>query len=216
MVQIAPQYERRISDLNLGLEGAPFDRARSTRDAVPFTADYILSLALAGRLWVFGDGDQNDTVTGQTSFANTTPTWLLDVPAEVVAIPLFMDMSQTGTVAGGDIELLFEYQGIKRYASGGTSEKGLNVLTSVQGNPICRCFSNPTAVAGFGMTVFRADIAPDVSPAEGILPGPLWTPVVPNILAGPASFLIYSAAGTTGPTWFWNLCIAELPRGWAP
>jgi len=172
--------------------------------------DLLLGLGIYGQIFIASDADQNDTVTGQTSFANTTPTFLIDVPLGITIIPLYVDLSQTGTVAGGDIELILEMDSIDRYNTGGTSEKVVSNRTS-GGNPnICSIYSNPTAIAGYGMRLFSADIAPDVSPAEGILPGPLWTPAVPIFLVGPAAFIVYSWAGTTGPSWLWSISWAEI------
>lgn len=171
-------------------------------------------LAKQGRIFIAGDADQNDTVTGQTSFANTTPTFLIDVPASTIVVPMYADLSQAGLVAGGDITLIIEIDNADRYGSSGTDETTiLNSNVNHTRTPLAKIYSNPTANAGTGQRVFSALIAPDVSPAEGILPGPLWTPVVPLILEGPAAFLIYTYAGTTGPTWLWTICWAELPAG---
>jgi hypothetical protein len=175
----------------------------------PFQADYLWKLAFDGRLFVAGDADQNDVVTGQTSFANTAPSFLLRVPGGTVCLPLFVNLMQTGTVAGGDIELVFELDNVERYASGGTSEKVYNP-TNARGNS-CLLYSTPTARAGFGMSVARYDLAPDVSPAEGAPNGIFWKPEMPYLLRGPAALLIFSSAGTTGPTWFWNVGWAEWP-----
>lgn len=175
----------------------------------PVMADYLWAAAADRRIFIAGDGDQNDTVTGQTSFANTTPTFMLHVPAGTTAIPLFVNLGQTGTVAGGDIELAIEVDYVNRYSSGGTSEKVLS--TRRGGTNRSLLYSNPTALAGFGQTIVRLDIGPDVSTAEGAIPGPFWKPEVPYILEGPAAFLIYTSAGTTGPTWFWNIGWMEIP-----
>jgi hypothetical protein len=167
-------------------------------------------LGAYGQCFVAGDADQNDMVTGQTSFANTTPTFMIDVPEGITVIPLFVDLSQAGTVAGGDIELIIEIDNADRYGSGGTSETVLCTRTT-GGNPnVCAVYSGATANAGFGQRVFSAKIAPDVSPAEGILPGPLWVPPIPYFLVGPAGLLVYSWAGTTGPTWLWSIGWAEI------
>ncbi len=48
---------------------------------IPFNADISWRLAIEGRFFYASDADQNDYVTGQTSFANTTPTFLLENPA---------------------------------------------------------------------------------------------------------------------------------------
>lgn len=175
------------------------------------TADYMWALAARGRVFIGADGDQNDTVTGQTSFANTTPTWSIDVPLGTTCIPLYVDLSQSGTVAGDTIFLIVEIDNADRYASGGTAETVLNARTDATHSPLCTLRSNPTAEAGYGIRVVSANIAPDVSPAEGIIPGPFIPMPMPFFLVGPAGFLVYTYAGTTGPTWLWSIAWAEIP-----
>lgn len=170
------------------------------------TIDFLWKASYEGKVFIAGDADQNDTVTGQTSFANTTPTFCLDVPADINAIPLFVNLVQTGTVAGGDIELLIEIDRVKRFSSG-TAE---TVFNSAFKTPKCGMYSTVTAVAGYGMNLLNLDLAPDVSPAEGAVQGPFWTPPYPVILKGPASLLIYATAGVTAPTLFWNIGWIEL------
>ena len=180
--------------------------------------DFLWLASYNGWIYTSGDADQNDTVTGQTSFADTTPTFLLDVPAGTNVIPLFANLVQTGTVAGGDIELLIEIDKVKRYASGGTSEKIFNTRNKVSR---CALYSGATAVTGYGMTLNRYDLGPDVSAAEGAVQGPFWKPDAPYILRGSASLLVYSSAGTTGPTWHWGfgwieMSDAEMDRMFGP
>ena len=45
-------------------------------------------LAAEGMVFDGSDADQNDPVSGQTSFAATTPTLLIDVPNGTAVIPL--------------------------------------------------------------------------------------------------------------------------------
>jgi len=171
------------------------------------TLDFLWLASFRGDVYVSGDADQNDVVTGQTSFAATTPTFMIDVPAGINVVPLFLNLSQTGVVAGGAIDVIIEIDKVKRYASGGTSEK---VFNTVNRSAKSSFYTGATATAGYGMTVFRATIGQDVSPAEGAIPGPFWKPDYPMILHGPASFLVYTYAGTTGPTWFWQAGFIEL------
>lgn len=188
-----------------GLEPIP---VRGAGFSVP-SIDFLWLMALEGRIFVTADADQNDTVTTQTSFANTTPSFLLDVPAGTYAIPLFVNLSQTGTVAGGDIDVIVEIDNVKRYASGGTSEK---LFSTLQTGSKCAFYTGATAKAGYGITVFRVDLAPDVSPAEGAVQGPFWKPEFPMILRGPASLLVYTYAAVTAPTWFWQAGFIELDQ----
>lgn len=183
--------------------------------------DLLWRLAADGRLFVASDADQNDFVTGQTSFAATTPTFLLQVPSNVIAVPIFVNLSQTGSVAGGAVDVLIELDDADRYSSGGTAETMFNpnkfaggALTSPTARtPACTLYSGATASAGYGVRVWGATVGQDVSPAEGAVPGPFWKAEMPYFLSGPAAFLIYTYAGTTGPTWAWSIGWAELPNG---
>lgn len=177
-------------------------------------ADYLWRLALEGRLFTASDTDQNDLITGQTSFADTTPSILLRVPAGTVALPLFVNLSQTGSVAGGAIDVIIEIDDADRYASGGTVETTFSGLASRRRRPTtCSPVTGATTSSGYGNRVWAATIGQDVSPAEGAVQGPFWRPEMPYFLEGPASFLVYTYAGTTGPTWFWSLGWAEWSVG---
>ncbi len=176
---------------------------------VPYSADYLWRLATEQKLYLATDADQNDMVTGQTSFAATTPTFLLDVPQGKTALPLFLNLSQSGTVAGADITVIIELAKVKRYASGGTAESIVNPSTlPTAADSGCSFYSGATASGAYGATVFRAGLAPDVSPAEGAVQGPFWKPELPYLLHGPATLLVFTYAGTTGPTWLWNFGFA--------
>ena len=172
--------------------------------------DLLWAMGNEGRLFISSDADQNDAVTGQTSFANTTPTFLHDVPQGVVAIPVFLNLSQSGTVAGGAIDVLIEYDNKKRYASGGTSEK----ILGLRGSAVCKSalYTGATATASYGINIFRATIGQDVSPAEGAVQGPFWRPEAPYFMEGPASLCIYTYAGTSGPTWLWSYGFIEIAQ----
>lgn len=176
----------------------------------PYAGDLIWRFAQQGRLFVASDADQNDMVTGQTSFANTTPTFLLRVPANIVAVPLFLNLSQSGTVAGDFITIAIEMDDVDRYASSGTEETVFNPRKSATVVPRSKVYSSPTASAGYGVRIWGGTIGQDVSPAEGAVQGPFWRPEMPYFLEGPASLLVYTYAGTTGPTWLWSLGWAEF------
>ena len=180
-------------------------------DGSVYSSDIIWKLAADGRLFVASDADQNDMVTGQTSFANTTPTFLLRVPAGTIAVPIFLNLSQSGTVAGDFISVVIEADDVDRWASGGTAEtvftprKAPNIIAQR-----CSLLSGATASSGYGVRIWGATIAQDVSPAEGAVQGPFWKPEMPYFLEGPASLLIYTYAGSTGPTWLWSIGWAEF------
>ena len=169
-------------------------------------------LASQGRVFYASDADQNDAVTGQTSFANTTPTFLVDVPAGTTMIPLMMSLSQTGTVAGALIDVVMEFDDTTRRASGGTAETIFCARPRAAQQQKCVMYSGATASAGYGVRVAGWQVGADVDTAEGAIHELLWTPTGSlDFLDGPASWLIYTYAATTGPTWFWTLKFAEIP-----
>lgn len=179
-------------------------------------------LATLGRVFYASDADQNDVVTGQTSFANTTPTFLLDVPTGQTAIPLMVNLYQTGTVAGGAIDIILEIDNADRYNTGGTSETVLCSRTT--GGDLggtlptgLALYSGATANAGYGIRLDAATIAQDVDPAvtETAQRKYLWTPHAGlDYVVGPGAFAVYTYAGTTGPTWFWTIKFAVIPSDW--
>ena len=178
--------------------------------------DLGLLLASQGRIFTASDADQNDLVTGQTSFVSTTPTFLIDVPSGTTIVPLLVSLGQTGTVAGDTVNVIIELDNADRYNTGGTSETVFNNKTAggVFTNA-ATLYSNPTAETGYGIRAFGISVAQDVAPAEGISNEVLWTPTsTPEFLVGPAAFLVYTYATTTGPTWFWTIKWAEIPTTW--
>ena len=189
------------------------DEPLTIRDMLRMNVDVAAWLAAEGRVFYASDADQNDLVTGQTSYADTTPSFSLRVPAGTVAIPLLMSLGQTGTVAGDTISVIVEIDNADRYSSGGASETIFNSRTGGAGlpTPQCTLFSTPTVVTGYGIRVMGINLAQDVAPAEGISNEVIWTPTGPDFLVGPANLNVYTYAGTTGPTWFWTFKWAEFP-----
>jgi hypothetical protein len=169
-------------------------------------------LAFQGRLFISSDADENDRVTGQTSFAATTPTFLLDVPLGTTAIPLFVNLTQAGSVAGGDIGIAISIDNAGRYtAASGTAELAYNPRTSSGRTALSALYSGATATAGYGIRVFSAVTSPDVSPAEAAVQGPYWSAELPYLIEGPGALLVYTYAASTGPTWEWSIGWAEIP-----
>lgn len=185
------------------------------RSKVPLTADFAWQLALDGCVFVAADGDQDDRVTGQTSFANTTPTFLLHNPANstAIALPFYYHLAQTGTVAGGDIRVETEIVHPSAYASGGTLERVRNLRIGMASRPTnkCQLYSNPTATAGYGIAVGHVTLGPDVSPAEGAVNIYEWRAPVGMILDPNTSLNVFTYAATTAPTWGWHFVWAEMP-----
>ena len=187
--------------------------ARLNRRSELVEVPWLMQLAIDGRVFVSSDADENDRVTGQTSYAATTPTFLLNIPTGTLAIPLWVHMNQTGTVAGGVISIYMSYDGIARYSSGGTSEAITNARTPSPRGSNCLLYSGATAAAASAARLlFTQTLDPDVT-------DPNLTEEVHAMagrdfpflcLGGPASFLVFTYAATTGVTVEWSIGWAEF------
>ena len=186
-------------------------------DKIPLSADISWRLALEGRIYVAADADQNDRITGQTSYANTTPTFTLHNPATstVLVLPFFYQLAQTGSVAGGDIGIETELVGPSTFSSG-TLERTKNLRMGMAAPPTNQglLYSTVTATAGYGISVGHATLGPDVSPAEGVINIYEWQSPVGCILDPNTSLHVFTYAATTGPTFGWHFVWAELPLDW--
>lgn len=168
-----------------------------------------------GRVFYFSDADQNDLVTGQTSFADTTPTFLLSPATGYVLIPLMVELNQTGTVAGGAVDVIIEFDDADRYSTGGTSETAINARPKHARTINSKCYTGATASAGTGKRIFGVTVGQDVSTAEGAVNPVRWRPEAGlDLLEAGSCMAIYTYASTTGPTWFWTIKVAEIPAGW--
>lgn len=178
--------------------------------------DPLSRAALRGQVFYASDADQNDVVTGQTSFANTTPTFALVNPVNsgVLVIPLMMSLVQSGTVAGGDIDILVELDNIPTRFTSGTAEasKQSRTRSEFQQPAKATLYSTVTAAAGYGVNVYRQRLGPDISPAEAAVQEVFWAPTGALDAIDPGgSLLVHTYAGTTGPTWLWSFKWAEIP-----
>ena len=184
-------------------------------DKVALSADVAWRLALEGYVYIAADGDQNDRVTGQTSFANTTPTFLLHNPNDSarLCIPFFYQLAQTGIVAGGDISVDTELVYPSAYATDGTAERIRNARIGKAGAPVNKCllYSGATATAGYGISVGHVTLAADVSGAEGIINIYEWQCPSGVMLDPNTSLNVFSSSSTPGPTWGWHFVWAEVP-----
>ena len=188
------------------------------RRKFPLQADWGTALIFGGFAFLAGDADQNDAVTGQTSFASTTPTFMLRNPAgsNTVLFPPYYNLVQSGSVAGGDITVVTEVD-VDVYSSAGTSERVKNQRYGMAGKPTNNglLYSGATAIASYGITTGTpATLAPDVSPAEGVINVFEW-PNPGGVLLDPATCLkVFTYAASTGPTWLWGFPWFEIPQSW--
>jgi hypothetical protein len=171
-------------------------------------------LASQGRLFTASAAAANTAVTGATSFATTTATFLLDVPDGTTAFPLRFTSGQTGTVAGGAVNFIVEWDNADRYTSGGTAATALNQMFHGR-TPNCSFYTATgtaiTSTNAYGVRDMAITTGEDVSPAEGALQEVLWTPNAGPIgLRGPAAWLCYAYAASTGPTLWYTFSWGEV------
>lgn len=185
----------------------------------------VATLTEMGYVYDLSEATLNGTCTGPTSFATTSPTLIfaLDAASGLAAIPLYLSLGQTGTVAGGAISVLMEKDNADRYTSGGTAATAVKNNTMVAGLPTgASAFSTTgsaiVATDAAGIRMWGVTVGMDVSPAEGVSNELVWTPPAgPEVLittaALGATWIINTSASTTGPTWFWAMKVAVFPLG---
>ncbi len=180
----------------------------------------VAVLTAQGRVFNVGPSAINTTATGTTTLANTTPTWLLDVPSGITCIPLLASLQQAGSVAGAAIQVIMEVDNADRYTSGGAALTVLNARTDGPALPSSGGVSpvmyvRSTAIVAtnaYGVQIWPPLVGPDISSAEGVTNELVWTPPAgaPEILVGPAAWLINTNAGSTAPTWNYAFKIAAF------
>ena len=160
-----------------------------------------------------------------TSYAATTPVWMMDVPAGTTVIPISMHARQVGTVAGGVIKVILSADRIARYSSGGTAKTPINVkIGPAASGPVtgarastCSVYTGATAAAvNTHIELFSTFLTMDVGAST--LPGSLQTifqwpqnPLEPlPQLVGPSSLLWHTFAGTTNATWSYRFVWLEV------
>lgn len=157
-----------------------------------------------GQLWVAaGVGD----VTGQVSFAETTPTWIIYGAGLGKRIILSqMILTQTGTPAGGAIDLRIYVAPSNRFSSGGNAQTPVNTNAQRAETFSASFRDGATAAAG---TDERLILNRSIAVLAGDtfkLPAELEEVVQ---FEGTGSILIYTSAATTGPTWDWVFRLVE-------
>ena len=180
--------------------------------------DWKHELAAEGRTFFVSNAAMETALAvAVTSYVDTTPIFLVDIPTGTTMVPMEVILNQGGTVAGGVITVLITVDGIARYSSGGT------VLTVRPGkvNPpttapssVATAYSGPTAAAvNLDRTLYGDILVQGVTnTAASILNHNVrWIADSPTYINGPGSLVIYTFAATTNASWFFHIKWAELP-----
>ena len=153
---------------------------------------------------------------GGTSFDDTKPALILDVPTGTTCFPLEIGMNQGGTVAGAFITVLITLSDKVRYSSGGASQSAQNMKFNEPRAANCTPYADIggalTANANTDDILLNGQLLPE--DVDALAGGNVFWSSKRNVappLVGPASLAIYAFAGTTEASWFWHLIWGELP-----
>ena len=178
--------------------------------------DWMTQLALDGRVFNISNVTIETVALGSTSFVDTDPFLLIDVPSGTTIIPLEVSLFQGGTVAGGIITVIITTDDGLRFSSGGTLITSINMRKD---DPIASSVSayvgDATAIVAAANvdadTLYVVRFQEDVtSPTTTEMC--FWSARthIPPVLIGPASLLVHAFAATTAPGLFWSVKWAEF------
>lgn len=160
-------------------------------------------------------------VTGQTSFVATTPTFMLYKTSSNTTtrtVISLIGLEQVGTVAGGAITILAAVDPTNRFSAGGTAI--VPQLTSTQQvtsgtTPDFTFKYNATATAAGAVDSAPRYVNCGTFPAITGTTLPTIDCQDEFIIKGPGSFLLYTYATGTGPSWnlTWEIIEEALVGG---
>lgn len=188
----------------MATEAFPSSTPAGVRMAQDRAARYYTSLR--GQRYACCHQTPGTGVTGQTSFAATTPTFLLYQAGVASRLVLAgMTLTQIGAVAGGNIGIALAIDSANRYASGGTAITPAPMLAGGSRAALATFRTGATAsAAGSGTKyIFETLVAASVGEVtsldfkDGI------------IIPATGSVLIYTWAAVTGPTWAFSIEFTE-------
>lgn len=165
-------------------------------------------LLFQGRRFIATHQTQGTTITGQTSFAATTPTFLLRQNATTVRVVIRnIALTTMGTAPGGNVNIAVVVDTANRFSAGGAAVVPQNLNeASATASGITSFLTNPTATAegathrvvtqtGIGTTVPTTVF---IDYKDGLF------------LSVTSSLLVYTWAASTAPSWLFNFEWSEL------
>lgn len=192
-------------------------KPRLNRRGEQVTPDFYQQLVQDGRVFLASNAARETALAGGgTSFSDTAPAFLLDVPTGYTVMPLEIHLAQGGTVAGNVINVLVTLSDKTRYASGGGAITPQNMRFDEPYASACSFYGCGTDIVANAnaddITLWAAILDQDVSTKPESTINVNWSARVnlAPLLVGPASLVIYAYAGTTEPSLFFNITWAEL------
>lgn len=193
-------------------------KPRLNRRGEQVSPDFYQQLVQDGRVFLASNAARETAIAGGgTSFGDTAPAFLLDVPTGYTAIPLEIHLAQGGTVAGGIITVLVTLSDKVRYASGGAAITPQNMRFDEPYASACSFYDCGTDIVANAntddITLWAAMLDQDVSTKPEASINVNWSARfnLAPLLVGPASLVIYAFAGSTEPSLFYNIIWAEIP-----
>lgn len=190
--------------------------AKSSQDKspVPLIRDYgdIASLVFEGKVYHVTNPTVGTAVVGQTSYAATLATLTLRNLGDRVAVPLYADFIQSGTVAGGRIIFNVQVLEVDQFTSGTqlTVRNSNWRYADSSGVLAYHTATIPTLTTGNARLVHSGEAFQTVSAANNdntvkIFPYPGFCAIRPK-----GGLNIYTNAATTGPGWSFQVAWAEI------
>lgn len=164
--------------------------------------------ARLGRAFFATHQTPGTVVTGQTSFVDTTPTFLMRQAASSRRIvPRSIALTLAGTAPGGTVTIVVAIDTTDRLSAGGTAVTPQNANEdSATASVLTAFLTNPTATAAGAGTRYLIATAIAVT-----VPTLIQIDLKDGALVGiTGSLLVYTFAATTGPSWYFTFKWSEV------
>ena len=191
--------------------------AKSSTDGtpVPFIRDFgnIPALTWEGKAFNVENPTLATGITGQTSLALTLATLHFHNNGAKAMVPLWLNFTQTGSVAGGRIEVVIYAFDVDQFTSGTACEVNCTNRQKKSGSQVTVDHTStiPSITpAGNNVELYSTEVFQTVSAVSNgeptnFLPSPgCW------VIAPLGGLAIYTNAASTGPTWHFDCGWAEL------
>lgn len=207
---------RAVSSVTRGTDDDQWMALRGTRDGSAFTADWLMALALEGRMFVVNLGTATTPIDlAKTAYDADQPQLVVDVPVNTTIVPVYLEIYLEDS-AGTNTEAVWS---VSTGAIGaGTSTALTPASSKVDGDisTTCSVYSvytgNGTApVAGFEFARFgypHADATTD--PAKKFMWSLYQSSIVP-VIVGTGALVLHADGTTTAPAGFVTAAWVEFP-----
>lgn len=179
--------------------------ARMTPRGELVTSDLMQQMVFDGRAYIVSNTARETVLATGTSFSDTAPVLLLDVPTGTTIIPLQIYISTK--VDDKTQALIVTMSDKTRYASGGTAHTPQNMRFDEPNGSACSFYDMASAITANSNTddITLFGYHPQVEGFEDETPHAIeWTArrYIAPALVGPASLVVYSFGSDAMPVFF--------------